>query len=405
MATIRCHKCQHENPGGRGFCQECGTRLVSSAPPPPDSEQTDLDRLKKLLAASERDVAKLEHDLEAAKRDHDMAIGQATAQARREAEAWNAEETRLKQHLSESAQALAELEKKLETRHSEVADVATQHEHRFKESQAEAERAIASLKQEHDGVIQRLAADHQGLIAQKDKLYDVLKKDFEVLEQKFANAPVGPPDGARPDGVPASSSRRQFSPLVMSIVATLFAGAGGAGGYFFHGSTESGAPKTDQAALISESQNRLNQSEQTNQGLRDELRSSREAYEKLDQESKEQLRAQAAGAGAGSSDEVRKLEATNKDIQQRLNDTATELDRSNQRVAEDEKTITQLNLELQDLKSQAAKPRETKSQDSTRSQDQKEAKPRPRRASDFESTIRNLEREYGRDVGVPWYAR
>jgi chromosome segregation ATPase len=405
MATIRCHKCQHENPGGRGFCQECGTRLVSSAPPPPDSEQTDLERLKKLLAASERDVAKLEHDLETAKRDHDVAIGQTTAQARREAEAWNAEETRLKQHLSESAQALAELEKKLETGHSDVADVASQHEHRFKESQAEAERAIASLKQEHDGVIQRLAADHQGLIAQKDKLFDVLKKDFEILEKKFASAPVGLPDGAIPDGAPAPPAKRQFSPLVMSIIAMLFAGAGGAGGYLFHGSAESGAPKADQAALISETQNRLNQSEQSNQGLRDELRSSREAYDKLDQETKEQLRAQAAGAGAGSSDEVRKLEAANKDIQQKLTDTATDLDRSNQRITEDEKTIKQLNQELQESKSQEAKPRETKSQDSTKSQDQKESKPRPRRASDFESTIRNLEREYGRDVSVPWYAR
>jgi chromosome segregation ATPase len=185
----------------------------------------------------------------------------------------------------------------------------------------------------------------------------------------------------------------------------LFAGAGGAGGYLFHGSAESGAPKSDQAALISETQNRLNQSEQSNQGLRDELRSSREAYDKLDQETKEQLRAQAAGAGAGSSDEVRKLEAANKDIQQKLTDTATDLDRSNQRITEDEKTIKQLNQELQESKSQEAKPRETKSQDSTKSQDQKESKPRPRRASDFESTIRNLEREYGRDVSVPWYAR
>jgi chromosome segregation ATPase len=193
--------------------------------------------------------------------------------------------------------------------------------------------------------------------------------------------------------------------LAMAIIVMLFAGAGGAGGYFFHGSAESGAPKTDQAALISETRNRLNQSEQSNQGLRDELRSSREAYDKLDQETKEQLRAQAAGAGAGSSDEVRKLEAANKDIQQRLTDTAADLDRSNQRITEDEKTITQLNQELQESKSQEAKPRESKSQDSIKSQDQKESKPRPRRASDFESTIRNLEREYGRDVSVPWYAR
>ncbi|SHJ56386.1 hypothetical protein SAMN05444159_0927 [Bradyrhizobium lablabi] len=416
MATIRCHKCQHDNPAGRGFCQECGTRLVSAAPVPApasaasDSDATDLERLKKLLAASERDVAKLEHDLETAKQDHEAAIAQATAQARREAEAWNAEESRLKQHLSESAQALAELEKKLETKHSEVADVATQHENRIKESQAAAERAIAVLKQEHDGVIQRLTADHQGLIAQKDKLFDVLKKDFDILRAKFANSAVAPPGGSKPDGAPSSPAKRQFSPLVMSIIAALFAGAGGAGGYFFHG-TESGAPKADQSALVSETRDRLNQSEQSNRGLQDELRSLHEAYDNLNHDFKtaqEQLKSQPTTAGAGSSyDAQRQLsdaQETIKSLQQKQAATAADLEQSKQQMDAQEHTIARLNQELQDVRSQEAKPQETKPRE-TKSQESRESKPRPRRASDFESTIRNLEREYGRDVGIPWYAR
>jgi chromosome segregation ATPase len=375
-----------------------------------DSDATDLERLKKLLAASERDVAKLEHDLETAKQDHEAAIGQATAQARREAEAWDAEESRLKQHLSESAQALAELEKKLETKHSEVADVATQHENRIKESQAAAERAIAVLKQEHDGVIQRLTADHQGLIAQKDKLFDVLKKDFDILREKFADSAVAPPGGSKPDGAPSSPAKRQFSPLVMSIIAMLFAGAGGAGGYFFHG-TESGAPKADQSALVSETRDRLNHSEQSNRGLQDELRSLHEAYDNLDHDFKaaqEQLKSQPTNAGAGSSyDAQRQLsdaQETIKSLQQKQAATAADLEQSKQQMDAQEHTIARLNQELQDVRSQEAKPQETKPRE-TKSQESRESKPRPRRASDFESTIRNLEREYGRDVGIPWYAR
>ncbi len=137
------------------------------------------------------------------------------------------------------------------------------------------------------------------------------------------------------------------------------------------------------------------------------MRSLHEAYDRLDQDLKtaqEQLRTQAQnpGAVAGGDDVQRPLteaQTANRDLQQKLAATAAELDQRKQQMATQDQTIARLNQELQDAKSQEPKPRETKSQDT------KESKPRLRRGSDFESTIRNLEREYGRDVGAPWYAR
>jgi DNA repair exonuclease SbcCD ATPase subunit len=413
MATIRCHKCQRENPAGKGFCLECGTRLVSPpvspAPASPDTDLNELERLKKLLAASERDVAKLEQAVETAKRDHDEAIAQAEAQAKRDAEAWKAEEARLKEHLTASTQAMADLEKK----HSEVATVATQNEQRLRESQAAAERTVASVKQEHEGVIQKLTAGHQDLIAQKDKLLGVVKADFDAFKKEV----MAKSGGTNPGPAPAVPAKRKFGPVAMSVIATLLTGAGGAGGYFFHGSGDSGATKAAQPAVVSDLQNKLNAADRLNQELQDRSRALNEAYGRLDQDLKtaqDQLKVQAANPSAGPGDDVKgqltEAQAANKELQQKLSATAAELDQRKQQIATQEQSIARMNQELLDLRSQEAKPRETKSQE-TKSQEPKEAKeskeskPRPRRASDFESTIKTLEREYGKDVGIPWYAR
>ena len=413
MATIRCHKCQRENPAGKGFCLECGTRLVSPpvspAPASPDTDLNELERLKKLLAASERDVAKLEQAVETAKRDHDEAIAQAEAQAKRDAEAWKAEEARLKEHLTASTQAMADLEKK----HFEVATVATQNEQRLRESQAAAERTVASVKQEHEGVIQKLTAGHQDLIAQKDKMLGVVKADFDAFKKEV----MAKSGGTNPGPAPAVPAKRKFGPVAMSVIATLLTGAGGAGGYFFHGSGDSGATKAAQPAVVSDLQNKLNAADRLNQELQDRSRALNEAYGRLDQDLKtaqDQLKVQAANPSAGPGDDVKgqltDAQAANKELQQKLSATAAELDQRKQQIATQEQSIARMNQELLDLRSQEAKPRETKSQE-PKSQEPKEAKeskeskPRPRRASDFDSTIRNLEREYGRDVGIPWYAR
>jgi DNA repair exonuclease SbcCD ATPase subunit len=413
MATIRCHKCQRENPAGKGFCLECGTRLVSPpvspAPASPDTDLNELERLKKLLAASERDVAKLEQAVETAKRDHDEAIAQAEAQAKRDTEAWKAEEARLKEHLTASTQAMADLEKK----HFEVATVATQNEQRLRESQAAAERTVVSVKQEHEGVIQKLTAGHQDLIAQKDKMLGVVKADFDAFKKEV----MAKSGGTNPVPAPAVPAKRKFGPVAMSVIATLLTGAGGAGGYFFHGSGDSGATKAAQPAVVTDLQNKLNAADRLNQELQDRSRALNEAYGRLDQDLKtaqDQLKVQAANPSAGPGDDVKgqltDAQAANKELQQKLSATAAELDQRKQQIATQEQSIARMNQELLDLRSQEAKPRETKSQE-TKSQEPKEAKeskeskPRPRRASDFDSTIRNLEREYGRDIGIPWYAR
>jgi DNA repair exonuclease SbcCD ATPase subunit len=413
MATIRCHKCQRENPAGKGFCLECGTRLVSPpvspAPASPDTDLNELERLKKLLAASERDVAKLEQAVETAKRDHDEAIAQAEAQAKRDTEAWKAEEARLKEHLTASTRAMADLEKK----HFEVATVATQNEQRLRESQAAAERTVVSVKQEHEGVIQKLTAGHQDLIAQKDKMLGVVKADFDAFKKEV----MAKSGGTNPGPAPAVPAKRKFGPVAMSVIATLLTGAGGAGGYFFHGSGDSGATKAAQPAVVTDLQNKLNAADRLNQELQDRSRALNEAYGRLDQDLKtaqDQLKVQAANPSAGPGDDVKgqltDAQAANKELQQKLSATAAELDQRKQQIATQEQSIARMNQELLDLRSQEAKPRETKSQE-TKSQEPKEAKeskeskPRPRRASDFDSTIRNLEREYGRDIGIPWYAR
>jgi DNA repair exonuclease SbcCD ATPase subunit len=400
MATIRCHKCQHDNPTGRGFCQECGTRLVLSSPvhlPPqaePDSkpkpepilpDPTEAERLKGLLAVSEQDAAELKLQLETEKRK--------AADALKDCEQHISEAARLKDSLEQSAQTVGSLQRDLEAEKSQ--------------SGRHGETVVA-LKQEHEGVLQKLTSGHQQLIAHKDTLIDNLKKNVTELERKAQTLVADDlkTGGSKPVETTVASAKRQFGLMAMFAIATLFAGAGGAGGYYYHGGADSGAPKAAQSASVGDLQNKLNASNRLNQELQDGLRSLHEAYDRLDQDLKtaqEQVRPLAPNPGGGSGDDAQRrlseAETANKDLQQKLTDTQADLDQRKQQVTTEEQTIARLTQELQDAKSQEAKPRETKSQDT------KEVKPRPRRSSDFESTIRNLEREYRRDVGAPWYPR
>jgi chromosome segregation ATPase len=356
-------------------------------------------RLKDSLAAGEQMVASLKRDLDAARE-------KAAAEAARDAEARVAEETRLKDHLAASAQSIAELKTQLEAAHSRGADAATQAGNGLKESLAAGERTIATLKRDIEGVTQRLTNDHKQQIAHKDTLIDDLKKkleNFAELEKKFQTAAAGTlsAKGSEQGAASGTTNKRQFGAVAMSVIAMLSTGAGGVGGYFYHGSG-------GQPSIISDLQRKLSTSDGLNRQLQTGLRELHEAYERLGGDLKTaqaQLNARPQDPGAGSNDDVHRqlaeADAVNKDLQQRINATAAELEQRKQQVATQDQTIARLNQELQDAKSREAnaESRETKSQES------RETKPRPRRASDFESTIRKLEREYGREYGIPGYGR
>jgi chromosome segregation ATPase len=363
------------------------------------AQQNPLEqRLKVSLTAAEQMIASLKRDLEGAKE-------KAAAEAARDAEARIAEETRLKNHLTASTQTVAELKKELEAACSKVADAATQARHGLKEGLAAGERTIVALKQELEGVTQSLTADHKQQLVHKDTLIDDLKKKLQSLaelEKKFQTSVIGalPANGSERREASGTANRRQFGAVAMSVIAMLFAGAGGVSGYFFHGSD-------GQSATVSDLHSKLNASDGLNHRLQDSLRELHEANDRLGKDlttAQAQLNVRPTDPGAGPSDDVQRqsteAQATNKDLQQKLTATGAELDQRKQQMAAQEQTIARLNQELQDAKSKEANAQDTRPQDKPR-----ESKPRPGRASDFESTIRNLQREYGREFGIPGNGR
>ena len=401
------------------------------APAPPETDQNELERLRKLLAARERDAVKLQHDLETEK--------QKTADALRDSEQHISEAIRLNDDLEQRSQTVSELKRGLEAEKLRQSSA----EQRLREDlaagekmigalrqdlaakeQGEAahEQAVAALKQQHEGIIQRLTTGHQASIANKDTLIGGLEKKAAELEDKVRTlvATVLPTDGSRPDASPGTPAKRKFGAMAMSVVATLFAGAGGAGGYYYHGSGDGGAQKTVQSAVVGDLQKKLNASDRINHELQDGLRSLHDAYDRLDQDLKtaqdqlktaqdqlktaqEQLRTQAANPGAGTGGDLQRqltdAQLANAELQKQLAASAADIEQRKLQMTNQEQTIARMNQELLDARSQEAKQRETKSQDS------KESKPRPKRASDFESTIKNLEREYGKDIVAPWNPR
>jgi chromosome segregation ATPase len=178
----------------------------------------------------------------------------------------------------------------------------------------------------------------------------------------------------------------------MTIAAMLFAGAGGVGGYFFRGDDSS---LSKDRATIKDLQAKLAETGKLNRDLEEGLRSQHEAYQRVNQDLKraeDQLKIQtSANLGTGANDDLqRELTETrgaNQQLQQKLTATEAELLQRGQDVTTRVQTIEQLKGQLQ--KAQAQRPRDKESHDT------KEVRPKPRQSNDFNSIIRNLEREYG----------
>lgn len=363
-----------------------------------DAEQriSEETRLKDSLAESTQTVAALKRELDAAKS---------------QSEQLGAAEQRWKQDLATSEQTIAALKKEVEASAAMHAGATSQEAQRMKESLAASEQVIATLKQDLGSVSERIANDHQQRIAQKDTLIDELKQKVQAFadrEKKFLTSPPALPGGLEQIQSAATGGGRKFSMLAMGIVAALFAGTGGIGGYLAQKDPSKSAP-------FQALQTKLSDAEADNGELQGKLRSLRADYLKLEQDSKVAQGANAASnqGSASNTDVQRQLDAaleTSRNYQKKLSETEAALEQRNQqtatqneKIAAQDQQIAHLNQELQDLKSQYAKPEDSKAQ--VQKPQEKEPAPRPRRASDFESTIRNLEREYGREFGIPRLAR
>jgi hypothetical protein len=86
--------------------------------------------------------------------------------------------------------------------------------------------------------------------------------------------------------------------------------------------------------------------------------------------------------------QLQEARALQQQQQNRLAAFQADVERSKQDIASRDQTIAQLNQELQDEKS------DSKSQDA-KARDTKNVRPRPRQSFDLDTTIRNLERDYG----------
>ena len=367
------------------------------------------------LAAGERAVASLKQryaGVEESLRAHQEKIAQKeTLLGER-----NAEEARLRGRLAESEKSLAALRLELDavksppdsgerqlrqqasTGPESVAPqgdldatrtaIATE----FNDKIAAGEMAIAALKQQHSSATEQIARDHQVKLAQKETVIEQLKaklQDFAALEKKML-ASAGHALGASPPGQPATTTRRTFGATALSIAAALSMGTGGVAGYLWQPSAAS--ENQDQTTI--DLQGKLAQANKINRDLEDGLRSQHEAYERINADLK---RAEAdlnnrPPANPGASDELQRqlqeARALQQQQQNRLAALQADVERSKQDIASRDQTIAQLNQELQDAKS------DSKSQDA-KARDTKNVRPRPRQSFDLDTTIRNLERDYG----------
>jgi chromosome segregation ATPase len=469
MTTVTCHNCHRENPAGKGFCQFCGSRLSPPPPEPDNVEPDELRRLREALQGSERAAAAAKLELEVVRRDMIAAKEELKAlTASHESKEGLAEEARLrdslvaseknlaalqleldaararlgsnenqlKEHLATSERAIASLKRELDAagedavaelneklaagedamaslkqeHASTIAKVAEAHQekiaqkdtfidelkaklHGFAESGEKlvaGEKAMATLKQEHASTLAKAAEDHQKKIAQKDTFIEELKAKLQgFAEQKIAPA-AGLASTSNGSGQQGDTNRRSFGITAMSIVAMLFAGAGGLGGYLYHG--DDASSRNDGQATVRDLQAKLAELGKLNRDLQDGLRSQREAYQRVSDDLKraeDQLRTKTtANADPGSGVELQRqltdARAANQQLQQKLTASETELVQRRQDVATKDQTIEQLTRQLQEAKAQE-----------DQSQDSKEAKPRSRLGTDLDTTIRNLEREYG----------
>lgn len=426
MTTVTCQKCRGDNPVGRGFCQFCGMRLAPLPSEPETTEHDEVDRLRDEVRAGERAMAALSKELERARQDlvavkqeldsHKKAITdppgpsekriaeegrlrdslakseQDLAAVRLEVEAAKAKlgstEDELKAHLATGAQAVAALELELKTAREQAAA-------QLKEKQVGGDQAIALLKQEQAGAVAKAVASHKEEIVKKQGLIEELKAKLEGFVEREKKALPGQVTSVAPLESEAATSRRSFGMAAMTAAAALFTGAGGVGGYVFHGDSRD-ARKADDAS-VADLQVRLAEASKINGDLQEGLRSQHEAYERINADLKradDQLSSQTVGnSGAAAGDDVQRqladARAANQQLQQKVATGDAALAQSRQDLAARDHTIAQLQAQLQEVKSsQNNKSQENKPQDT------KEVRPRPRRAPDFETTIRDLEREY-----------
>src|SRR5579864_862413 len=205
-------------------------------------------RLRDGLAASEGNVAALRLELEAAKsqlgstasqlREHQATGEQIIVSLKRDLDlAKEKAAADLDAHRAAGEQVVATLKQE---HAGAIAKAATDHQEKIaqkdtliEELKAKGEQVVAALTQEHAGAIAKAAGDHQVKIAQKDTLIGELKAKLQGLaEREKTLLAEGQAASANDGGPQEGTSRRSFSTMAMGTVATLFAGAGGVGGYF-----------------------------------------------------------------------------------------------------------------------------------------------------------------------------
>lgn len=422
--TLTCHTCHRENPAGRGVCQFCGSRLTrAQGAPDPDADETG--RLREMLRDHELRVATLTQQLDGAGRDLEItkeelreARQKAVSDTMRDSDARMAEEQRLRDSLATSENNRARLQSELDATTAKLVSTEKQlTDHMIETGQSSAsmkgaldaahekavtdlrdklaggEKALATLKQQHAGVTEKLAKDHQQVIAQKESLIEELRDKLKAVEDKMRPATVQAVPLSAAD-TQATTSRRNFGMMAMTLLATVSSGAGGIAGYLIR---PAGSPPPDDHAATEDLQTKLAQATKLNQNLEEGLRSQHEAYERVTSDLKRveaELKNQPApNPGPSANDDLQRqvmeLRAASQEQQKRLAALEAQLDQRKQDVASRDQTIAQLNQELQDAKAREAKAEDTKPHVSS------DPRPKPRPAIDLDATIRNLEREYG----------
>lgn len=337
------------------------------------------DKLKEELAAGHAKIAALVQELDAARQKVAAEFHGKVAASEKLVD------TIKRQHASE-------IKKTTDDHHEKIAavtrDLAAAKEKVVAELQGRltaSEKLLDTVRQRHATEIGKVVDDHQGKVAQKDSLIEQLQAKLQGLG-----------DGGSAAVVPVTN-RRSFGTMAMAVLATVATGAGGVGGYFLQPNSASGA-----------TQAKLDEAKALNEKLQGALQSQNEVYERTLSDLKRaeaRLRDQPPpNANTGANEELQRqlteARAANQQQQGRLTALQAEVDRNKQDVAARDQTIAarnqtieQLNDQLRDAKSQDAQAQDTKSQDAK--PHEKEVRPRPRKTIDLDTTIRNLEREYG----------
>lgn len=413
----------------RGELKVLRERAITDAVDDTEARMAEQSRLRESLAESEKNVTALKSELEAAKSQfsttqdqlkEEVAVGHAkiaalTVDLERPREKVAAEfhgkvtaseklvDAMKQQHASEIKKAADDHHEKVTALTRDLATVKERAVAEFQGRLTASEKLIETLKQRHATEIERVADGHQDKVAQKDSLIDELQVKLKDLVDS-GKVPV--------------TTRRSFGTMAMAAMAAVSGGAGGVGGYFF---------RPEEGSASEATQAKLDEAKTLNEKLQGALQSQHEAYERTVSELKrvearlrdqpppnptganEELERQLNEARATSQQQLAEARAKNQQQEGRLAALQAELDRSKQDIAARDQTIAarnqtieQLNDRLQDAKSSDARAQDTKQEAKPH---EKEVRPTPRKTIDLETTIRNLEREYGRDFGIPRIGR